>query len=54
MSTPEFVNAPGGKYLPVPAEFDRQAILKAPAPTLREWARVYGFVNLNLRLQGRQ
>jgi hypothetical protein len=40
------------QYQEVPAEITRLEILKAPAPTLREWSRIYGWVNLNRRLQG--
>jgi hypothetical protein len=41
----------GKGFQEVPLEIDRKAILKAPAPTLREWSRLYGWVNLNRRLQ---
>lgn len=52
MSNRAFVNAPGGKYSDVPPEINRTMILKATPQQIRDWARIYGFENLNLRLFG--
>jgi hypothetical protein len=43
---------PRGKYKDLPAEIDRMAILKTSAKQLHEWAKEFGFENLNLRLHG--
>jgi hypothetical protein len=47
-------NVPGRKYLDVPPEISRTMILKASAQQIRDWARTYGFENLNLRLIGQK